>query len=131
MRKSWHIAVKNGVLWNYSNCTKTYEPYWFRYYVLFEYVNDLPEIICDLCKPIFFADDTSIIISDKDPTNFKIKIYILFGKTNEGFATNQITINYEKNCFLQFQTKSSKTLDIQVSYLNNQISSNSNVSFWD
>jgi hypothetical protein len=31
--------------------------------------------------------------------------------------------------FLPFQTKNSKTLDIQVSYLNNQISSNSNVSF--
>jgi hypothetical protein len=49
--------------------------------------------------------------------------------TNEWFATNLLTINYEKTCFLQFQTKNSKILDIQVSYFNNQISSNINVSF--
>jgi hypothetical protein len=76
-----------------------------------------------------FADDTSIIITDKDPTNFKIKINKLFDITNEWFATNELTINYEKNCLLQFETRNSKTLDIQVSYLNNQISSNSDVSF--
>jgi hypothetical protein len=40
-----------------------------------------------------------------------------------------LTINYEKTCFLQFWTKNSKMLDIQVNYLNNQISSNSNISF--
>jgi hypothetical protein len=38
------------------------------------YINNLPKIISKLSKPILFADDTSIIISDKDPTNFKIKI---------------------------------------------------------
>jgi hypothetical protein len=35
----------------------------------------------------------------------------------------------KKTCFLQFQTKNSKMLDIQVCYRNNQISSNTNVSF--
>jgi hypothetical protein len=54
---------------------------------------------------------------------------VLFDVTNEWFATNQLTINYEKTCFLQFQTKNSKPLDIHISYLNNQISSNSDVSF--
>jgi hypothetical protein len=38
------------------------------------YINDLPKIISELSKPILFTDDTSIIISDKDPTNFKIKL---------------------------------------------------------
>jgi hypothetical protein len=78
-----------------------------------------------------FADDTSIIISDNDPTNFKIKINKVFDITIEWFATNMLTINYEKTCFLQFQTKNSKMLDIQVSYRNNQISSNTNYLFWD
>jgi hypothetical protein len=41
------------------------------------YINDLPKIISELCKPLLFADDTSIIISDKDLTNFKIKIKYL------------------------------------------------------
>jgi hypothetical protein len=45
-------------------------------------------------KQFFFADDTSIIISDKDPTNFKIKINKVFDITNELFATNLLTINF-------------------------------------
>jgi hypothetical protein len=53
----------------------------------------------------------------------------LFEITNKWFATNILTINYGKIGFLQFQTKNSKMLDIQVSYLNNQISNNFNVSF--
>jgi hypothetical protein len=76
-----------------------------------------------------FANDKSIIISDKDPTNFKIKINKVFDITNEWCATNLLTINLEKTCFLQFQIKNSKMLNIQVGYQNNQISSNTNVSF--
>jgi hypothetical protein len=93
-----------------------------------QYINDLPKIISELSKPILFADDTSIIISDKDPTNLKIKINKVFDITNEWFATNLLTINYEKTYFLQFQTKNSKMLDIQVSYRNNQIWGNSSYS---
>jgi hypothetical protein len=53
----------------------------------------------------------------------------VFDITNEWFATNLLTINYVKTWFLQFQTKNSKMLGIQVGYRNNQISSNTNVSF--
>jgi hypothetical protein len=80
------------------------------------YINDLPKIISELSKPILFADDTGIIISDTDPTNFKIKINKVFDITNKWFATNLLTINYEKTCFLHFQTKNSKMLDVQVGY---------------
>jgi hypothetical protein len=76
------------------------------------YINALAKIVCDLSKPILFADDTSIVVSDKDPTNFKIKINKLFDITNELFATNLVTINYEQACFSQFQTRNSKMLDI-------------------
>jgi hypothetical protein len=93
------------------------------------YISDLPKFICDLSKQIIFADDTSIIVLDKDRTNIKIKINKLFDITNDWFATNLSTINYEKTCFLQFETKNNKMLDIQVSYSNVQISNNSTVSF--
>jgi hypothetical protein len=63
------------------------------------YINDLPKIISEISKPILFADDTSIIISDKDPINFKIKINKVSDMTNEWFATNLLSINYEKTCF--------------------------------
>jgi hypothetical protein len=69
------------------------------------YINDLPKLICDLSKPIPFADDTSIIILDKDPTNFKIKTNKLFVITNEWFATNLLTINYEKTNFFTGSNK--------------------------
>jgi hypothetical protein len=57
---------------------------------------------------VLFADDTSFIISDKDPTNFKIKINKLFDITNEWFATNQLTINYEKPVSYSFKQKIAK-----------------------
>jgi hypothetical protein len=37
------------------------------------YINDSPKVICDLSKPILFADDTSTVILDKNATNFKVK----------------------------------------------------------
>jgi hypothetical protein len=49
------------------------------------YINDLPKIISDLSKPVLFADDTGIFISDKDPTNCKIKINKLFNIINKWF----------------------------------------------
>jgi hypothetical protein len=57
--------------------------------------------------------------------------YMYLDITNEWFATNLLMIDYEKTNFLQFQTKNSKMLDIQVSYSNIQISNNSNYHFWD
>jgi hypothetical protein len=34
------------------------------------YINDLPGNLSDLAKPVLFADDTSILIFDKNPMNF-------------------------------------------------------------
>ena len=93
------------------------------------YVNDLPKIISDLSKPVLFADDTSILIFDKNPATFKIRINNLFEMINEWFRKNELVINYEKTYFLQFKTKNSKNLNVQVSYLNNLIPSISNISF--
>jgi hypothetical protein len=42
------------------------------------YVNDLPGNISDLAKPVLFADDTSILIFDKNHMNFKFKINSFF-----------------------------------------------------
>jgi hypothetical protein len=69
------------------------------------YINDRPKLICDLSKPILFADDTSTIILYKDATNFKIKTNKLFEIINKWLGTNMLIINYGKTCFLQFQTK--------------------------
>jgi hypothetical protein len=52
-------------------------------YIFLLYINDLTKFMCDLSKPILFAHDISIILSDKDTTNFKIKTNKLFDIVNE------------------------------------------------
>jgi hypothetical protein len=78
------------------------------------YINDLPGNLSDLAKPVLFADDTSILILNKNLMNFKFKKNRLFAKINEWFERNLLVINYEKTCFTQFQNKNSKSLDIHV-----------------
>jgi hypothetical protein len=89
------------------------------------YINDLPKLICDLSKPILFANDTSTIILDKGATNFKIKTNKLLEIINKWFATNMLT-NYGKTCLLQFQTRNSKMLGIQPNLKKNLM-----YHFWD
>jgi len=49
------------------------------------YTNDLPNIIADPLKPILFADDTSIIITNPSPSKFKEVIYNIFDNINDLF----------------------------------------------
>jgi hypothetical protein len=41
------------------------------------YINDLPKIISDICKPILSAGNTSIIVTNSDPLSLKaiLKFY--------------------------------------------------------
>jgi hypothetical protein len=59
-------------------------------------------------KPVLFADDTSILISYKDSTNFKIKINKLFDIINKWFIKNLFVINYKKHSFCSFELKIAK-----------------------
>jgi hypothetical protein len=43
-------------------------------YVLLLYVNDIPHVISDISNPILYADDSSLIITNKD---FDSRYYIL------------------------------------------------------
>jgi hypothetical protein len=35
------------------------------------YINDLPEVVKNNSKPVLFADDTSVTVSNPDLVNFK------------------------------------------------------------
>jgi hypothetical protein len=85
------------------------------------YINDLPNVISDISKPVLYADDTSVIIFDKDSLKFKTKVHTVFDKKNNWFQTNLLSLNFDKTNFLQFLTKNSHELDIHVSYGNKQI----------
>jgi hypothetical protein len=47
--------------------------------------------------PILYADDTSIVIFDKDLEKFKFKINTAFDKMNKWFELNLLSLNFEKN----------------------------------
>jgi len=47
------------------------------------YINDLPNIIADPLKPVMFADDTSVIIVNLSPSEFKKDINNIIDDTND------------------------------------------------
>ena len=53
------------------------------------YINDLPRTLNNISIPVLFADDTSVIITDKNSMNFQNKINIVF-KLNKWFTANQL-----------------------------------------
>ncbi len=55
--------MKQGIQHNYMLCPLLY----------FLYINDLPMSVKHVFKVILFADDTSVVVTDKDHDNFKQK----------------------------------------------------------
>jgi hypothetical protein len=55
------------------------------------YVNDLPKITDENSKLILFADDTSIIITSPNPTDFENSVNKIFHDINRWFNTNLLS----------------------------------------
>jgi hypothetical protein len=60
------------------------------------YINDLPQILNKDDYMVLYADDTSIIITDRNKSNFKINLNRTFNKINTWFSTNTLTLNPKK-----------------------------------
>jgi len=69
------------------------------------YINDLPDIIADPSKPILFADDTSITITNHSPSKFKEDINNIIDNINDWFRCNSLLLNFDKTYILQFRLK--------------------------
>jgi hypothetical protein len=69
------------------------------------YINDLPRSINKNNKIVLFANDTSLIISNPDHINFRDDVNKILQHMHEWFDANLITLNWEKNHFMQFTTK--------------------------
>jgi hypothetical protein len=65
-------------------------------------VNDLPKILNRDNYMVLYADDTSIIITDINQSNFKINLNRTFKKINTSFNTNLLTLNLKKTQYLKF-----------------------------
>jgi protein associated with RNAse G/E len=87
----------------------------------FNYIND--------SKPVLSADDTSLIIANPSPTDFKKDITTAFFQLNEWFNANSLLLNYEKTYYIYVMTKSSFFIDKVIHYSNKIITSASNTKF--
>jgi hypothetical protein len=57
------------------------------------YINDLPKILTKNNNMVLYADDTSIIITDKNKLKFKISLNQICKQLNMWFNTNLLTLN--------------------------------------
>ena len=69
------------------------------------YINDLPNLTSTGTKILLYADDTSIIVTSPNLENFETKIYNIFGDINNWFKASQLTLNYNKTNYLQYNRK--------------------------
>ena len=65
------------------------------------YINDLARTINKVAEVILFADDTSIIISNKNIEKFKNNLNSVIKQTINWFQSNLLSLNYNKTYFLK------------------------------
>ena len=93
------------------------------------YVNDLPKITDENSKLILFADDTSIIITSPNPTNFENSVNKIFHDINRWFNTNLLSLNLDKTHYMQFVTKNSSVVDLKIIHGSNNITNTCSTKF--
>jgi hypothetical protein len=57
------------------------------------YVNDMPNVISDISKPVLYADDTSLIITNSDTQLFEKDINSTIQRLNTWFYSNLLVLN--------------------------------------
>jgi hypothetical protein len=85
-------------------------------------VNDLSKTINGNSKPVLFADDISVIGTSSKLEDFQKHITTEFASLNMWFKSSKLTINFGKTHFMQFTTKNSHLIDVDVNYANKSIS---------
>jgi hypothetical protein len=75
------------------------------------------------------ADDISFIITYPSPIEFANKLNKIFVEVNEWFRNNLLSLNLNKTTYLQFRTKNSRKLDLNITLLNNQNTNSTNTKF--
>jgi hypothetical protein len=69
------------------------------------YINDFPLAIDRLSTPILFADDTSLVVTDRNPANIDAKLNTNLQIVFKWFKSNKLSINFSKTYCMQFKTK--------------------------
>jgi hypothetical protein len=93
------------------------------------YINDLPKIINKDNNMVPFADDTNIIITDRNKLHFNININQTFQDINTWFNVNVLTLNCNKTQHLEFRTKNYYNVNTQINYDEKSIATASEIKF--
>ena len=64
----------------------------------------------------FFADDTSVIITDSNKLDFNINVNQTFQDLNTQFNVNLLTLNFNNTQYLEFRTKNYYNVNTQIKY---------------
>jgi hypothetical protein len=67
-------------------------------------INDLPLRINSLAEPTLFADDTNVIISNRNFIEFSITVNLVQAHMIEWFSANKLVLNLEKTNIMKFVT---------------------------
>jgi len=96
-------------------------------------IDDLPKIRNDKdnikSKLILYANDTCLIITNPNFTDFIKDIYMTIKNVNVWIKTNSLSLNLDKTNFTHVITKSSSCIDRNVGCDNKLISSTSTLTF--
>ena len=93
------------------------------------YINDLPRAIVENVTPILFADDMSIIISERDACKLQDNLNTSFYQISEWFHLNFLSLNISKTHFIQFSSDNLNDSEININYENNYISKVKDINF--
>jgi hypothetical protein len=69
------------------------------------YINDLPLVLNKISTPILFADDTSVIIDELDPSVFQDRFIEVLNILNSWFNANLLSLNFSKHIISNLQPK--------------------------
>ena len=67
-------------------------------------------------KAILFADDTSVIVTDKHNESFKQKTNLALTIHNQWFYINQLVLNITKTNVIQFTPKTTAHVPLDIYY---------------
>ena len=68
------------------------------------YINDLPLQINSFAEPVLFADDTSVIVSNRNLIDFSASANLVLARLIEWFSANMLVSNLEKTNIMEFIT---------------------------
>jgi hypothetical protein len=85
------------------------------------YINDLPKLVNDNAEVVLYVDDTSIIITTLNRTDFTNSANKILQDINKWFTTNLLSLNADKTQYMQFVTKTSSLIDLHIMCKNKEI----------